>query len=48
METEKILNSFFKSTFKLMTATLPAGAEFLVSITQVMDLKQVRTTYINN
>lgn len=28
-------------------ATLPAEVEFLFSMTQVMDLKQVRTTYIS-
>lgn len=35
-------------TFKLITATLPADDAFLFSITQVMDLKQVRTTYIHS
>lgn len=32
-------------TFKLITATLFPGTEFLFSITQVIDFRQGRTTY---
>lgn len=31
-----------------MTAILLGGVEFFASMTQVMDLKNVRTTYKNN
>ena len=46
LSTHWVLKFYHTYTFKLMTATLFPGVEFLFSITQVIDFKQGRTGYI--